>query len=93
MKNLNSKKSRNTVAILINEITVADLMIENAIKNENENSKLVWRISKCEAIIGLADVWGIELPGLEISRVVLPELETRYTNQLNETIEINTNYK
>ena len=81
MKNLNSKKSRNTVAVLINEISVAGIMIEEAKKTENEASKLLWRISKCEAIIELADVWGIELPGLDISRAVLPALETRYKNK------------
>jgi hypothetical protein len=89
MKNLNSKKSRNTVAILINEITVATRMIENAIKSEDENCKLVWRISKYEAIIELADVWGIELPGIENARTYLPALKIRYTNQLNEAIENN----
>jgi hypothetical protein len=92
MKNLNSKNSRNIISYLFNEITVATRMIENAIKCEDENSKLVWRISKYEAIIELADVWEIELPGIEsptVVRAFLTELKTRYTNQLNEAIENN----
>lgn len=72
-----TKANARQIALLINQISVAALMINDGY------SVSVWEESADEAVILLAERFGIELPQLEVSQA---------RRRLNKTLELRVSY-
>ena len=71
-----SKKAAKRIARLINSAHVAAHMAHNAVHRDRDTAAaIMWMRAEAEAVVSLADEFGIELPTLESARKRVAEVK------------------
>lgn len=68
-----AKKHRDNIAGMINSIMVSERMVQSANERGDKDSARSWSNLAHEMTVALADLYGIELPGLNYSRLTVRE--------------------
>ena len=77
-----SKKDAKQIAVLINRVQVSLYLATEANKGGKPwDDYLLWTIAMDEAVIALADQFGIELPNLTHCRERLPQMKAEYAKR------------